>query len=283
MPVVLTVGDDVATIDLEEGGRLAQLTLGGRELLRGRQSGEHAWGMWGSYPLIPWSNRVAGGRFTFAGHEWELPDRWLDGTALHGLVCRRPWRLEGATPTTAELALDVTTPPWTLACAQTFELAAGGLMQRISVRNEGAGPVPVGLGIHPWFPLAPVQVPADLIWPAEGCIPTGRPRPVAGEEDLRRPVLPPLLDDCYTGLTATSARIGDIELSWNGPVRHVVVYTGEPGWVCVEPVTNANDGFNLLARGEPGSGVLVLAPGERVAVTYRFRIVGVEVVEVVGV
>jgi len=30
----------------------------------------------------------------------------------------------------------------------------------------------------------------------------------------------------------------------------------------VEPVTNANDGFNLMADGVPGHGVFVLEPGE---------------------
>jgi aldose 1-epimerase len=31
----------------------------------------------------------------------------------------------------------------------------------------------------------------------------------------------------------------------------------------VEPVTNANDGFNLFENGIEGSGVFALAPGEQ--------------------
>ena len=32
-------------------------------------------------------------------------------------------------------------------------------------------------------------------------------------------------------------------------------------YLCVEPVTNANDGFNRAALGVPGHAVTILAPG----------------------
>ena len=43
------------------------------------------------------------------------------------------------------------------------------------------------------------------------------------------------------------------------PFRHLVLYV-PPGesFFAVEPVSNANDGFNLFARGIAGSGVRVL-------------------------
>jgi aldose 1-epimerase len=40
----------------------------------------------------------------------------------------------------------------------------------------------------------------------------------------------------------------------------------------VEPVSHANDGFNLLARGVPGSGVQVLEPGAALGGTVRLEI-----------
>lgn len=54
---------------------------------------------------------------------------------------------------------------------------------------------------------------------------------------------------------------------------HLVVYV-PPGqdFFCVEPVSHANDGFNLLNQGVSGTGVALLAPGERQAGTIRFRI-----------
>ena len=41
-------------------------------------------------------------------------------------------------------------------------------------------------------------------------------------------------------------------------------------YLCVEPVSNANDGFNRMAEGVPCHGVAVLEPGR--SLTGRIRI-----------
>lgn len=274
----LRAGRATATVVPSAGGRLGQLTVDGRPMLKPRPSdggggadgSDGAWGMWGSYPLIPWSNRIAGGRFGFRGGSYAMTDLHTDGTALHGLVARVPWSVVEADGTSCVLTVDVATAPWLLTCRQRFALTDEDLRLEIAVTNRGTADVPLGIGIHPWFPAGVVQVPAERIWPAVSCIPTGPPRPVQDDEDLRTPVVPPVMDDCYTGLTGRSARVGALILEWGDHVSQVVVYTGEPGWVCVEPVTNANDGFNLHDRGVEGSGVIVLAAGQTVATTYRF-------------
>ncbi len=152
---------------------------------------------------------------------------------------------------------------------QTFDLTETHLDQTLSVTNNASDRVPVGLGIHPWFRVAPVSVPASLAWPGEP-MPTGAPIPVGPGEDLRVAGPAPVMDRCYTGLTDTAATIGSLTLSWSGPVTQIVVFTGDPAFVCVEPVTMANDGFRLAAEGVTGSGVVGLDPGASLAVTYRF-------------
>ena len=54
-----------------------------------------------------------------------------------------------------------------------------------------------------------------------------------------------------------------MRLTAEGPAEHVVIYA-PPGqdFVCVEPVTNANNAFNLSQRGVGDVGVQVLEPGE---------------------
>jgi galactose mutarotase-like enzyme len=78
------------------------------------------------------------------------------------------------------------------------------------------------------------------------------------------------MDRCYTGLTGTTAEVPGLTLSWSGPITQVVVYSEAEGFVCVEPVTMANDGFGLLDRGIDGTGVVGLDPGATFAVSYRF-------------
>jgi len=77
-----------------------------------------------------------------------------------------------------------------------------------------------------------------------------------------------VLDHCFAGWD------GRAEIRWpesrvrvvmeaSAPLRHVIVYSpeGEP-FFAIEPVSHANDGFNLFASGQPGSGVVVLRAGE---------------------
>ena len=40
---------------------------------------------------------------------------------------------------------------------------------------------------------------------------------------------------------------------------------------CLETVSNVNDAFNLEARGVSGNGTIVLAPGQSVRGTIRYR------------
>ena len=122
-----------------------------------------------------------------------------------------------------------------------------------------------------------MQVPAELVYPAEGCLPTGVPVRVEGATDLRqiKPLRTPNLDHCYTGLTENRIRLiyprsgVEVRFEFDENFSHTVVYApnredGSPeSFVAVEPVTHATNGFNLHEAGQEGSGVQVLEPGER--------------------
>jgi aldose 1-epimerase len=88
------------------------------------------------------------------------------------------------------------------------------------------------------------------------------------------------LDDCLTG------RLGDapirfaypesglgVSLELDSLFENIVVYVPpEKTYFAVEPVTNANDGFNLYAKGIRSSGVFVLQPGEERGASMRLRV-----------
>jgi aldose 1-epimerase len=267
----LRLVDDAARVDLYpgEGGRIGQVSVGERELLRGPEHRELGWPWWGSYPLLPWSNRIPGGVATFEGDTITVPVNFRDGTAIHGLTADVPWDVIDASASVATLAIEVEVDRYHVRGTQRFALTADALDFELEVANLAGWRVPAGLGIHPWFVVAPIRVPADLIWPGSGPLPDGLPRPVRPDEDLRRRTVAPTMDRCYTGLTGTTADVGDLTLSWRGPITQVVVYTGEPGFVCIEPVTMASDGFRLAAEGVDGTGVIALDPGDSLSVGYR--------------
>lgn len=267
--VELAAGRSVATLYPSVGGRLGQLDLGDGPLLRGPGAGLE-WMAWGCYPLVPWSNRVPGGRLRFGAIDARLPVNSPDGSAIHGLVADRPWSVVAVTPTTAELTIAVDVDPYRIVARQVVALVDGALDLVVSVTNAGGRMVPVGLGIHPWFRAGRVVVPAELVWPGEP-LPIGPPEPVSARRDLRHGAVPEPMDACFGGLTEAAVEAPGVRLGWDGPVTHVVVYSGEPGWVCLEPVTMANDGFALAARGVAGHGVRELEEGATLSVAYRFE------------
>ena len=273
--VTLRAGDAEAALYPAAGGRLGQIVANGRELLRGPEHAASGWAMWGAYALVPWSNRIPGGTFSFAGETITVPVNFDDGSAIHGLAAQAAWTVVEATASTAELEIELECDRYLVTGTQRFALTADGLDHTVGVSNRAPWSVPVGLGIHPWFVLGPVRVPADETWRGEGPMPDGPPYPVPPELDLRTKRTPPLMDRCYCALTDTVAEIGDLTLSWDGPVTDVVVYTGTPGWVCVEPVTMATDAFRLAESGfdgtpMAGTGIVALDEGDTLSVTYRY-------------
>ena len=64
----------------------------------------------------------------------------------------------------------------------------------------------------------------------------------------------------------------EISIHANPIFEHYIVYSPpEQPFFAVEPVTNANDGFNLFEQGIAGSGVFVLEPGEEKEGVIRLR------------
>lgn len=227
---------------------------------------------WGSYPLLPWPNRIAGGAFTFGGAAYDVPVN-NNGNALHGFGYTQTWRVEEAKPDRCTLALDLPAAwPFGGRAEQRIEALDDGLRQRI-VLHADATPYPCGAGWHPWFrrdvvPGAGMRLRIDAAerYELDAMIPTGRIVPVAGDWDFRDypAVGARSLDDCWRGVRRPMRiRWGDLELTMTSSpnATHAVVYSQHPDAVCVEPQTCAIDAFNLAARSDRGAGVQIAAPG----------------------
>ena len=249
----------------------------------------------GCFLLAPWSNRLAGARFLFEGREHTLRANNADATAIHGDVSARPWRVTDRSPVSARLVFDSREHdrvnfPWAFACVVRYELTPDALHVGLSVTNVDAEPFPAGCGLHPYFATrvfthadeVELRAPVAGRYPAEGQIPTGPHRPDEVAERLSAgSTLGDDLDDCFGGFG------GRAEIRWpasglrltmdsSDAMGHLVVFAPRHSgrllpWFCVEPVTNANDGFNLHARGID-AGVRVLAPGETLNTSTTFHV-----------
>src|SRR6476646_10033351 len=110
------------------------------------------------FPLVPYVNRIRGGRFTFRGREVRLqPNMAGDPSPLHGQGWLNAWQVEKAGGARAELGFRHPTGewPWEFDARQEYALDEHGLSLRLTCRNLSDQPMPCGLGQHPYFPCGP--------------------------------------------------------------------------------------------------------------------------------
>ncbi len=249
--------------------------------------------------LAPFPNRIRGGKYSWAGKDYDLPANDGMGNAIHGFAWDAPWRLidtstvGGSASATAEFQLSRDQPeklplwPGDFRLRVEYSLRGKVLSHCGTVENVGAAGLPFGFGTHPYFrvPLTPKSTLADctvLLDAAEsveliGCLPTGATHPVTPPRDLRagRSLDGHPLDDVFTGLklshhgqyhSVLADRVAGLRLSqwWDAEFPYAVVYTPPHGQaVCVEPYTCVTDAINLKAIGDRDPGLWTLAPGEQ--------------------
>ena len=141
--------------------------------------------------------------------------------------------------------------------------------------------MPVGLGLHPYFPKTPqtrLTAGIDRMWAVDyDVLPTELVPPQEAADPRRNMTVAAAdLDNVFTGWDGkaeivwpeTSARL---RLEAEGALTFLVLYTPptEP-YFCAEPVSNATDAFNLAASGRTDTGMIVLAPGKSLRAAVHF-------------
>ncbi|MCC6179949.1 MAG: aldose 1-epimerase [Chloroflexi bacterium] len=242
--------------------------------------------------LYPWPNRIRGGHFTFQGRAYTVPVT-DSGNAIHGIVRERAWTVEATGVDDgafcrASVAIGAGDPSgWTFptTLTLTYRLHGRALTIDATATNDGERPMPMGFGLHPYFPLplgplgtraaCEVHVPADEVWELESHLPTGTRLAASAVADLRewRALDGLHLDDVYTGLHVAdgwfTSAVRDpasgrsVSVSSDAGFReHVVFAPPTRDVVALEPYTCLTDAFNLAARGLD-VGEVVLEAGQR--------------------
>ena len=294
MPQITMNTDDwTLTIDPDRGGSIVGCTIKGPDdaphdlLYPHPKAGA-------SFVMAPWSNRISDAQFDFEGQHISLNANHPDGTAIHGVARDLPWTIADRTPVSTRLTLDSrdvppgasTSFPFSFGCSQRFELTGDGILLDLSVTNLDSRPFPAGCGHHPYFARTlfssrdqlTIKAPVTGHYPAENQIPTGAP----------------VDDDYCTALRNGDSFVGSeldevfsngnapIELNWDKSgvkltmecseaLNHLVVFTPLAApYVCVEPTTMANNGFN--AKDPSSVGVRILQPGETLETRIKIHL-----------
>ncbi|MGI8751986.1 MAG: aldose 1-epimerase family protein [Acidimicrobiales bacterium] len=283
---VLVHGDQRAVV-VEVGGGLRTYRAAGREILDGYGPDQMCDAGRGQ-ALVPWPNRLAGGRYTFEGTTYQAPlDEVPAGNAIHGLARWRSWDVNQTGEAEAAMSLSLRPSPgypFSVDLAIRYTLDDGGLTVTTTARNEGPGPCPYALGFHPYLAAfggvvddldLQAQARARYLADDHG-IPTGREM-VDGAWDFGsgRRIGDRHLDACFSLLardetgravvTLTNPGTGTAVRLWmDEAFGYMMLFTGDTisdpdrrrRGLAVEPMTSAPDAFNS------GDGLIVLQPGQ---------------------
>ena len=275
---------------VEVGAGLRSYAAGADDIVDGYRHDEACDGGRGQL-LLPWPNRVAGGRYRFDGADHQLPvNEPRTGCAIHGLTRSVRWQVAGSASDSVSLELRLPPSegyPFTLQLGATYTLDSGGLTARITATNAGGEPCPYGAGAHPYVRVADgspidgalLDIPADATLEADDRgIPTGVVLPVDGSPyDFRSPrrIGALRLDTAFTRLRAGSDGRTWISLTTQGgggasvwmddTHQFAMLYSGDTlgeesrrrRGLAIEPMTCAPDAFNS------GAGLIILQPGEQ--------------------
>ena len=236
-----------------------------------------------SFPLVPYANRIADGRFAFEGADYQLPLNFGDHPhSIHGFGWQASWTASETGKSSTRLIHEHGgNDHWPSAyrAEQQVALTPSQLSISLSATNIGDVAMPIGLGFHPYFladEATTLSFGAHGLWLSTPGMLPDREAPADMLGDWSRPAIvrgTSLVDNAYTGWDGTAiVQRGD-------GVRLTVTATGAdwlhvyrpPGeaFFCLEPVSHMPDAINR-------DGMPILAPGETTSLSMTIAIDKIE-------
>ena len=282
--VTLKAGNSVVTLVPDVGGGISELVLAGHDILtreRHVDAGDGDPRNLAEFPMGPWVNRIANGRFSWRQCEIcvaEGPGH--DPQGLHGIGWRRSWSISDRSDTDASLGITWDGGagwPFPFRFTRRFILEPLGLTIEARLTNLGSQPMPSAIGFHPYLPTrgAILRAKASAGWVTDRA---GLPS-YLGLEDVAARMRPGLdvadepLDNCFIGWDGVAAvdwPTHTLTMRTEPPLHYLQVYSPVDGdRFCVEPQSAIPDAFN---RDPATSGMCVLPPGADLSASLHLHV-----------
>ncbi|HEY0087109.1 MAG TPA: aldose 1-epimerase [Allosphingosinicella sp.] len=292
-PPTLSCGALSLTLLPDVGGSIARFEYRAAEgkqipVLRGSAEGSTEVLAQGSFPLVPYSNRIREGRFRFRRREVRIARNMAgDPNPLHGQGWLAAWEVVRLGEREAELRFvhEAGEWPWRFEARQVFTLYEGGLTVVLTCTNLSDDPMPCGLGQHPYFPCTPetiLDTEVESVWTIDEQVMPVEKVAAEGRYDLRnRRVAGQDLDNGFGGWGGY-ARVEDPSLPFtvgmsSPDANFFQLYSPPSGELFViESVSHANAALNEPEESWAELGLRVLDPGQSMALTMRLDVTPVQ-------
>jgi len=244
-----------------------------------------------NFHMIPYSNRIRNGNFTFNDQTIQLNAG--SAHAIHGALRKLPWKVLHTDNSSLVCEFDSSTHsainwPWPMQARIEQSVTGHTLSSQISITNNGDTAMPVGAGWHPYFVRQPgndmpvLTLPVDAVFPDSNgdCLPDGPAIELPDALDFRLPRkldADQRIDCCMSGLSG-GCRIHwpdvgiELLMKASDNCRFLVLFNPDMPHFAVEPVSNANDAFNLHSQGVD-AGLSVLDPQLTFTVSMQIQAV----------
>ena len=220
----------------------------------------------GSFPLVPYSNRLGYRRFRWKGHDHTTQANFDDNPhSLHGVGWLRAWEVVSTSAVEVVLRYRHVADadwPFDFEATQYFTLTPQSLTVQMVVSNTGEQAQPVGLGWHPYFPKrarSRLHIELSDRWDSDA---TQLPVRKVAQPGIDSDISHLDFDNCFEGWKGP-ARIRDekFSLQLSSSLQLLVVYTPQDkDYFCVEPVSHVS---NAIHMADPlAHGLRSLAAGE---------------------
>lgn len=243
-----------------------------------------------SSKLSPFVCRLRNGKYTFDEEDFEIPEKYTDGNAIHGLLYNRPFKItnEFADDMQANVTLryhfrrENPGYPYEYMCEVRYTLLPRQILQvETNILNMDMLSIPLADGWHPYFQLGgsvndyEFQISADtMVELDENLIPTGKFIPETtfyagvriGEQALDNCFVVKPIEQRPCAVVLNPANNAFVAVFTNDLYPYIQVYTPpHRKSIAIENLSGAPDCFNN------GIGLLILEPSRSQTFTVWYQ------------
>lgn len=277
--ITIACGESQCLLLPHTGGSIGGWRVRGQDMLR-RAFADNDPLATASFPLVPFSNRIAGGCFDWAEERISLrPHPIAHPHAHHGVGWQRAWDVTQSRTDAVRIALHHMADadwPWPFYAEQFVSIGANWLTIDLTVRNDADHAAPLAFGHHLYFDSLDVQLQfsAQCIYPAGSDMLPMAPVALDRSNDFSPGLLVAecALDNCFGKWDGRSKIAWDnksLAVDIESDLPHAVLFTpsGED-YFCFEPVPHISNALNRADGDMP-----VISANEMFRATIRLKAV----------